>query len=249
MSAAIRPGDERNGLGTRHHVSPGLLLSALFAIVSLLWISEQFGLLWPHRQKGWAVLAAVSAVGLFVLATVAWWVGSILWGLWFQYTIRILFALALLVAWVSAWLAVDLKRAEAQRKAVGAIRRSGYSSVTYEDEPDDLSVVAFQAPDRSGMLSSCAQRYLGEDFFHYPVIAYVVPGHGENPIPYLRELGSLRKIYVLSEDPDLDLAVAGTLRSALPDVMVCPGRPLVAPGLQYQVVRPPEVYNHWEGRQ
>ncbi|MGA2063213.1 MAG: leucine-rich repeat domain-containing protein [Thermoguttaceae bacterium] len=99
--------------------TPERLLVVLLVVVGLLLLSEQW------FPKGWAVLIAVAAVGLFLLSMLIWFIVSLFFHWHFQFSIRSLLVLTVAFAIPSSWLAVQMKWAKEQKEAVEAIRELG----------------------------------------------------------------------------------------------------------------------------
>jgi hypothetical protein len=92
------------------------LVGILLAMECVLWLSER--LQWPHWHKGYAVLTVVTIVGVAFMGMLFWFVVA-LFGLWrFQFSIRSLLAMVVVVAIPCSWMTVEMKAAEMQREAL-----------------------------------------------------------------------------------------------------------------------------------
>jgi hypothetical protein len=98
-----------------YHPTPGRLLVLLLAVEAVLLLSKWW------FPKGWAVLFAVAAVGVFLLLMLLWFIVSLIFRWRFQFSIRSLLLLTFVVAIPCSWLAVEMKRAKKQKEAVEAI--------------------------------------------------------------------------------------------------------------------------------
>jgi hypothetical protein len=77
---------------------------------------------WLHWiPKGWAVLNAVAAVGVFLLLMLLWFILTLFFRWRFQFSLRSLLVLMIAVAIPCSWLAVEMKAAKEQRETVEAI--------------------------------------------------------------------------------------------------------------------------------
>jgi hypothetical protein len=113
-----------------YRLTPGSLIAGLLAAECFLWASQHFAWFAFNRHKGWTVLIAVAAVGAVLAVLLVWWLAAAVFRLRFQFSIRALLVLALAVALPSSWLAVEMKKAKAQKEAVAEIEKLG-GGVTY----------------------------------------------------------------------------------------------------------------------
>ena len=58
--------------------TPGRLLVLLLAVEGLLWLSERFRWFPFNQHKGWTVLIAVAAVGVFLLLMFLWFLAALI---------------------------------------------------------------------------------------------------------------------------------------------------------------------------
>ncbi len=107
----------------RFRPAPSGLVAGSLATTSLLWFSNRFG--WPVWHKGYAVLAAVAVVGVAVLVMILWFAVALIFHRRFQYSIRSLLVLVLVVALLCSWLALEMRAAKRQKEAIGEIQKSG----------------------------------------------------------------------------------------------------------------------------
>jgi len=164
------------------HVTPDRVILGLLIVEGLLWLSNRLG--WPAWQKGYAVLTAVAAVGVAFLAMGLWLAAALVFHLRFQFSIRSLLVLAVVVALPCSWLAVEMQQAERQREAVVAIeKRSG--TVMWDDEE-------WACP-------TWLRRLLGDDFFNSVVgVSFFDTRNGdaelEQLLEHLKGLDQLHKL-------------------------------------------------------
>ena len=127
----------------------------LLVLDGLLFLSGRLGLL----PKGYAVLIAVALVGGTVLLFAGRLAAGILFRWRFQYSIRLLLALPLVVAVPFSWLAVEARHARTQRELVAEITKfGGRVGYDWEWEANQRGVRLTQPPARPLGL-------MGGDFF------------------------------------------------------------------------------------
>ena len=125
---AVMP-DEPKRKFSRFRLTPGRLLIVLLAMEATLLLSK------PWFSKGWAVLIAVAAVGLFLVLMFLWFLLALLFHWKFQFSIRSLLVLAVAVAIPFSWLAVEMKWAREQKKVVESMLKLG-GGIEYDYEYD-----------------------------------------------------------------------------------------------------------------
>ncbi len=104
----------------RYRFTADRVVIGLLVVECLLWLSERFG--WLAWHKGYAVLTAVAGVGVAMLVMLVWFSVALLFHRRFQFSIRSLLVLVVVVAVPCTWMAVEMKIARKQREAVEAIR-------------------------------------------------------------------------------------------------------------------------------
>jgi hypothetical protein len=138
--------------------TPGKLLLVLLAAEGILLLSNW--LQWI--PKGWAVLSAVAAVGLFLIGMLLWFLVALIFRWRFQFSIRSLLALTVAVAIPFSWLAVEMKRVRKQEEIVMLIEQAG-GSVEYFGSLEEKLLAMYEGrlPEPKWLL------YLfGQDFFY-----------------------------------------------------------------------------------
>jgi hypothetical protein len=107
------------------HPTPNHVVIGLLAVEGLLLLSARFRWFAFNEHKGWTVLVALAAVGLTLLLLSLWFVAAVLFRRPFQYSLRSLLLLAVVVAIPFSWLATEMQRAREQRDTVAAIHAVG----------------------------------------------------------------------------------------------------------------------------
>ena len=134
------------------HLTPGKLLVVLLAVEGGLLLSERW------FPKGWAVLIAVAAVGIFLLLMLFGFIVSLIFRWRFQFSIRSLLVLAVAVAIPCSWLEMEMIRTRRQKEAIqNVIRLGGY--ISYDYEPNEFMGVPDRTPPK------WMQNLFGSDFF------------------------------------------------------------------------------------
>ncbi len=107
----------------RLRLTPGRFVLALLAVEGLLWLSDRFG--WLGWHKGYAVLTCVASVGVFLLLMLGSFAASLLFRRRFQFSLRSLLALVVVVALPCSWLAVEMKKARDVTRTAGLLSELG----------------------------------------------------------------------------------------------------------------------------
>ena len=118
------------------HLTPGRFVLALLAVEVLLWLSERFG--WLVWHKGYAVLTAVASVGVALLAMLGWFAVAVMFRRRFQFSLRMLLVMVVVVALPISWLAVEMRAARKYEELVKAIENvaHGGKGVYYDFQID-----------------------------------------------------------------------------------------------------------------
>ena len=102
----------------RFRLTPGRLVVALLALEGFLLLSERFQWFAFDRHKGWTMLICLAAVGAAFLLMLLWFVAALVFRRRFQFSIRSLLLLVVVVAIPCSWLATEMNKARKQREAV-----------------------------------------------------------------------------------------------------------------------------------
>ena len=190
------------------HPRPAWLVAGLLGVEGMLWLSERF--LWSglHGHKGYAVLACVAVVGMSMLLMLLWFAAALLFRLRFQFSLRSLFVLVVVVALSCSWLAVRMKEAREQKEAVAGIEAAG-GVAAYDWQVDAAGELV---PNAQRVGSGRLRKLLGDDFFaNVATVIINVPMEARDPPPntrfgveYLDKLPNLQrlKIFLLKMTED-----------------------------------------------
>jgi hypothetical protein len=99
--------------------TPGKVLLVLLSVEVILFLAK------PWMPRGWAVLFAIAAVGVFLIGMLLWLLGALVFHRRFQFSLRTLLVLMVAVAVPFSWLSVEMKKAREQKEAVDKIDNSG----------------------------------------------------------------------------------------------------------------------------
>jgi hypothetical protein len=149
-------------------LTPGRCLAGLLAVEGLLWLSDR--LAWLPWHKGYAVLTAVVGLAAALLGLFLWFAVALIFRSRFQFSIRSLLVLTLVVALPCSWLAVEMRVAKRQKEAVAGFRHA-HANVTYQYGDDacatyfvfeELGIYEMSRPYGPAWLHD----FLGMDFFN-----------------------------------------------------------------------------------
>ena len=137
-----------------YRLTPDRLVLLLLVAECLLWLSNWLG--WPTWHKGYAILTCVAVVGVAMLLMLVWFGVALVFRWRFQFSIRSLLVLVVVVAVPCSWMTAEIKKADRQQAAKTAFQRfPGYVQYGFQ---------------RSGQPSASPApswlcRLLGNDFF------------------------------------------------------------------------------------
>jgi len=171
-------------------LTPAWVPVVLLVVEGLLWLSNRVG--WPAWHKGYAVLATLATVGMALLLTLLWFVAALLFRWRFQFSIRSLLLLTLVVAMPCGWLSREVKKAREQREAVEAIDRMD-GEAGYDWECDAFGNRVDSEPPAMWLQGS-----FGKDLFADVVFAEFA--HGDRctdaAVQYFKGLPQLQGLYL-----------------------------------------------------
>ena len=137
------------------HLTPDRVLLTLLPIWGALFLCQHFGWL----SKGYPVLLAVATLTAILLLVFLWFVVALVFRRRFQFSIRSLLLLTLVVSIWGSWFGVEMRLARRQREMVMTVLKLG-GTVRYDGRLN-LSGSPNSQPQGSVWL----RRVLGEDFF------------------------------------------------------------------------------------
>ena len=153
----------------RFRFTPGCFVLALLAVECLLWLSERFG--WLGWHKGYAVLTCIAGVGVAMVLMLAWFGVALVFRRQFQFSIRSLLVLVVVVALPCSWLAVELQKAKGQMKVVDELSNEG-GGLLFDWEFDGSSS-SLRNPEPPGL--GWLRYWLGNEFFGDVVFVSIDP--------------------------------------------------------------------------
>ena len=108
-----------------YRLTPERVVVALLAVEGLLWLSERFRWFSFNQYKGWTVLVCLATVAAAFVLMFLWFLAALLFRLRFQFSIRSMLLLMVVVATACGWLTAAMNRARKQQVAVEAIEKAG----------------------------------------------------------------------------------------------------------------------------
>jgi hypothetical protein len=102
-------------------LTPDRFIVCLLVVECLLWLSERLG--WWH--KGYAVLTTVAVVGVAMVLLTLWFGVALSFRRRFQFSIRSLLVLVVVIAVSCSWMAAAMKKAREQNEALKEISKLG----------------------------------------------------------------------------------------------------------------------------
>jgi hypothetical protein len=170
------------------HLTPGHFLVLLLAVEGILLVAN-----WFHwMPKGWAVLFAVAAVGVFLIGMLLWFLIALIFPQRFQFSLQTLLGLTVAVAIPFSWLAVEMKKAREQREAVDRIDNSGgrvfydYINGIHRTEPGLNQLIGLLSDDF--FMTGIEARFHGKSFTD------------DNLSIYLNDLPDIQAVYLEEVD-------------------------------------------------
>ncbi len=174
-------------------LTPGCCVLGLLVLEGFLLVSEHFRWFTINQDKGWTVLIALAAVGLTLLLMFFWFLAALLFHWHFQYSLRSLLLLVVVVAIPCSWLATEMQWAREQEEAVEAIWKAG-GGVTYDYEVDASDEYIQGAEPAEPVW---LRRLLGDDFFATPTgVGFLFSQDTDTALEHLRGLPQLSSLYL-----------------------------------------------------
>jgi hypothetical protein len=176
-----------------YRLTPGRFVAGLLVAECLLWLSDRAG--WPAWHKGYAVLTCVAIVGAAMIGTGMWFVAALVLRRRFQFGIRTLLALTLVVAFVCSWFVSELKQAKRQQSLVDEIAAAGGGfGYDYEFDPDGRPLPSAQPPGPMWL-----RRLVTDDFIVTPVQLQIYEMKGD-VLSQVGQLATLQRVGIWGAD-------------------------------------------------
>jgi len=185
-----------------YHITPDRFLIGLLGVLVLLWLSEWFGWFPLNDRKGYTVLIAVATTAGGLLLMVAWFVLALLFRRKFQFGIRSLLVLVVIVAIPSSWFSVKMRAAQRQREAVESINDRGPVWIDYDRGFGNGSIGIGLIYNSVPPDPPWPRRVLGDDFFRDVVKIVFVSSQdfSDNDVRHLKSLPKLEALVLYDCD-------------------------------------------------
>ncbi len=142
-------------------ITPGRCVVALLALEGFLLLSQWLQWFAFNRHAIWSILIAAAAIAATMLLMFFWLLLALIFKWRFQFSIRALLLLTLVVAIACAWFVAAREQARKQREIVEEVRKAG-GGVSYDYETDSPGVMipARSHPDHPGCASCWETTFL-----------------------------------------------------------------------------------------
>ncbi len=169
-------------------MTPGRVVLGMLAVEGFLILSERFQWFAFNQHKGYTMLIAVAAVAAIMLLTSFWFLLSLIFKWRFQFSIRSLLVLMVVVAVACSWLAAARKRAEGQKVAI--VKLAGTVAYDYQFDALDKFNPGATPPGPAWL-----RELLGDDFFTTAISLNLDYTHvTDTDLEYLKGLPELRDL-------------------------------------------------------
>ena len=175
-------------------MTPGRVVLGMLAVEGFLILSERFQWFAFNQHKGYTMLIAVAAVAAIMLLTSFWFLLSLIFKWRFQFSIRSLLVLMVVVAVACSWLAAARKRAREQREAVEVITKAGgWVFYDYQVDASWYQRIPGAKPPGPARLRTL----LGDDFFvDVTTVRLDTERFGDAELEHLKGLTQLRVLFL-----------------------------------------------------
>ena len=159
---------------------------------------------WPAWHKGYAVLTSVALVAAALALMALWFAAALLFRLRFQFNLRSLLLLVVVVALPCSWLAVERGKAKEQEAMVKVIETTG-GRVKYDYQPWEDSGFVPDSSESPG--PAWLRATLGDDFLaHVAFVSFSQSRDSDHLLEPLKELPKLQALdLTMSEITDAGL--------------------------------------------
>ena len=175
-------------------LTPDRVVPGLLALEGILLLAERFGWFTFDRHKGYAPLLAIAAVAATMALMLLWFLVALVFRRRFQFSLRSLLLLVLVVAIPCSWLSVEMKAARKQHAIVEAIQSLG-GQVTYDHQDIDPFRSSFNIIPPVPPGPAWLRERLGVDLLANVAAARLAKGRldiGDAELEYIRELTQLQ---------------------------------------------------------
>ena len=178
-----------------YHVTPDRFVVGVLAMVALVWLCERFDWFKLGHHNGWAVLIAVAASAAALSLLILWFAVALLFRRRFQFGIRSLLLLGLIVALLCSWMTVKIRAAKLQHDIFEAIVKTreqfNEGHLVYDNSYDPFA--------NSGQPGEWRwlRELLTDDFFHDII---KIGLYSDVEMKYLDGLPQLQELHVGSQD-------------------------------------------------
>ena len=124
------------------HLTPDRLVYGLLAGEGLLLAVEPFRWL----PKGWPVLIAIACVAAALLFALLWFLASLLFRWRFQFGLRSMFLLALVIAVACGWLSAEMNAAKRRAAALARLYRGAFFDCQFDSRGEPWGFAHLPAP-------------------------------------------------------------------------------------------------------
>ena len=169
-----------------YRLTPERFVVALLPLEGLLLLSEHFRWFAFNEHKGRTVLICLATVAAAFVLMFLWFLAALMFRLRFQFSIRSLFVLTVVVAAACSWLATEMKQAREQAETVEWIKKTGGGIIRgYEFEPSPIPMPSGEA---------WLHKLLGDDLF-LDVTAVAFSEGVDARMDYLKESPHLQMLF------------------------------------------------------
>jgi len=138
--------DRQTSQSRWYHFTPDRFLLGLLLAIGFLLLSEWFCWFPFNERKGWTVLLAIALVGAELAIMLLWFIGAMILRRRFQFSIRSLLVLVVVVAIPCSWFMTKLREARKIRETAAAIRKAEGWVEYYFSLGDELGAVPCDGP-------------------------------------------------------------------------------------------------------
>jgi hypothetical protein len=181
------PGNKRFWISDLR-ITPGSLIYALLLTEAFLILSQKFRWFAFNEHKGWTVLICLAAVIATLLGISIWFVAARSFRWRFQFSLRSLLALILVVATACGWMTAEMKRARTQADLIGRASKLG-CGILFDynlSESGDVVMVSGAIPGTTRL-----NNVLGDNFFREIVGAFP---RDDASLQLLKDQTSIRRL-------------------------------------------------------